>query len=293
MISSSLPSFDAPKINHRLINRMVAMAQSYSWQKDKSLLVLRNVLNLRTRVRERFLRAITAVSSCLAFHAQLTPSTTPTGERVLFALPDYVYVSNIASQCNVSRYTVYRVLDYLSAIGDLVTHTQFDPQIKQYSPTQIILTESFYLRIGFRFDELKAAIRSVNKKAKDAVATKNKLQKEIKSNVKSLRKSVRGRLSKSAEGLLSNKTEKTEKNRKTLGIPSNTLLDSFVGAVSINRGTSAHDYFRSEACEKTNTTLDNYHNNREYMDMLNLLKEQGIPIKDRHKLACESLKNSN
>lgn len=288
-----LPEFNPPKRRHRLINRMVAMAGCYEWQADKSILVLRNLLKLRTRVRTRFLAAISAVSSCLAYHAQLSPTKTNDGSRVLFAMPDYVYVSNIASQCNISRYTVYRVLDYLAAIGDLVTHTKFDPVTKEYSPTQIILTESFYIRIGFTYESLKAAVKSVNKDSDNNEQTKNGLMKQIAEDFKLLRPSVRRRLSKSAEGILAKLTPNSENTvkGKTVAIPKNKILEGLVRQFTINKGTSANDYIdggsRPSACK-----VDEFVQNPDYINMLNILKEAGIPVALRHKQAVESLKNS-
>ncbi|GGB52875.1 hypothetical protein GCM10011607_11710 [Shewanella inventionis] len=209
-------------------------------------------------------------------------------------MPDYVYVSNIASQCNISRYTVYRVLDYLAAIGDLVTHTKFNPLTKEYSPTQIILTESFYIRIGFTYESLKAAVKSVNKDSgKNNEKTKNDLMKQIANDFKQLRPSVRRRLSKSAEGILAKITPSSENavEGKTVAIPKNKILEGLVGQFTINKGINANDYIggcaKPSACQ-----VDEFVQNPDYINMLNILKEAGIPVAQRHKQAVEALKNS-
>lgn len=293
MKTDNQPSFTAPKLNHRLINRMVTMASSYDWQSDRSILVLRNVLNLRSRVRTRFLASISAVGACLAFHAQLTPVKAADGQRVLFAMPDYVYVSNIAAQCGISRYTVYRVLDYLAAIGDLITHTKFDPIAKEYSPTQIILTENFYIRIGFKFDELKAAVISVNKGQAKKETSQSNLKSKIGEFIKELRPSVKRRLTKSTEGILTNEIIQDEKSQ-VISIPKrNGLLDSFISKVKVNTGTTSSDYIKSEGYKGTQNPIANYSNNPEYLSLINALREEGVPIAKRHRLAVESLNKSS
>ncbi|QIR16672.1 hypothetical protein [Shewanella aestuarii] len=293
-MNQPLPTFSPQKKRHKLISRMVAMAGAHDWQADKSILVLRNILNLRSRIRSRFLAAISAVTQCLAYNAQLTPTTTSEGSRVLFAIPDYLYVSNIASQCGVSRYTVYRVLDYLEAIGDLVTTTKFDPVTKEYSPMQIILTESFYIRIGFTFEQLKDAIKSVNKQQGDDQQEKKELTKNIKNGFKQMRPSVKRRLTKSTERILSNNTSETENKAKfEKNVTSNSnAIKTFAGNMTINRGQSANDYAPASNNGPTTAPAQQYLDDPQYKEMIIQLKEAGVPISQLHNKALEALKNS-
>ncbi len=147
-------------IKHRLVSRLVAMAGTYNWNRDSSILALRDVLGLRRKIRTSFRQALTSVSQALIYYCQFTPSTI--GEhRVLFVIPDEIFVSTIAERCNVSRFTVYRVLDYLAAIGDCETSTRFNPVTNEYSATSIVLKTSLFTRIGLPYEELGKAVRSL------------------------------------------------------------------------------------------------------------------------------------
>ncbi|MDI5833338.1 hypothetical protein OCF84_20560 (plasmid) [Shewanella xiamenensis] len=193
--------------NHRLIKRFLGMAKAYNWRHDKSLLVLRDVLGMRTYIRSSFISAISAVTQCLISFAQYTPVNLGDGKRALFVVPDQVYVSTIAKNCNVSRYTVYRVLDYLSAIGDCETVTTFNPTSKTYSPTKIVLNSSLFTRIGMPYAELQQAVRTLAEHRKEDLAKEKLDTKFITNRIgKELRPSVKRRLGADAEKLLGNVT---------------------------------------------------------------------------------------
>lgn len=191
------------EINHRLVKRFVGLAKAYNWRSDRSLLVLRDVLGLRRYIRTSFLKAISAVSQCLVHYAQYTPTNIGNGARALFVIPDQVYISTIANSCNVSRYTVYRVLDYLAAIGDCETVTKYCPETKVFMPTKIVLTSTLFTRIGMPFEELQKAMRSLEKKASEA-HEKNEVTKTFITNRigKELRPAVRRRLGLGTERVL-------------------------------------------------------------------------------------------
>jgi hypothetical protein len=270
---------------------MVAMASAYDWQRDKHLLVLRDVLNLRRRVKKSFIHSISAVSSCLTYYANLRPTSLSDGTRVLFCMPEYVYVADVAEKCKVSRHTVYRVLDYLAAIGDVVTHTKYDAEAKTYSPTQIILTESFFIRIGFSYEELKKAIFSVNKD-KGLDDTKQ-IKKSINHRIDTeLRKSVKSRLVRSSEKLLSNVTLDENVNverSKSIQLPGNSLIRSLVGLATVNRGSSVNDYAPSSSSERIPSRSENYLSNPEYKAEIIRLQKDGVPISQRHSKAIKNL----
>lgn len=186
------------------------MAKTYNWRHDKSLLVLRDVLGMRTYIRSSFINAISAVTQCLINYAEYTPRNIGDGKRALFVIPDQVYVSTIAKNCNVSRYTVYRVLDYLAAIGDCETVTTFDPSSKTYSPTRIILNSSLFTRIGMPFAELQQAIRTLAAYQKENLEKEKAASKFITNRIsKELRPSVKRRLGADAEKLLVNHPQAT------------------------------------------------------------------------------------
>jgi hypothetical protein len=199
------------RINHRLVKRFVGLAKSYNWRSDRSLLVLRDVLGLRRYVRTSFIAAISAVTQSLVHYAQYTPADIGNGSRALFVIPDQIYVSTIAKSCNVSRYTVYRVLDYLCAIGDCVTTTKFCPEKKEYFPTKIILTSTLFTRIGMEYSELAKALKGLEAYAKDAKKKENEAKSVISSRInKELRPSVRRRLGLSTERLLTSEIQKAD-----------------------------------------------------------------------------------
>lgn len=202
--ASAQAFFDQKNVpNHRLIKRFVGMARSYDWRKDKSLLILRDVLGMRTYIRSSFINAISSVTQCLVSFAQYTPVSLGNGQRALFVIPDQIYISTIAKYCNVSRHTVYRVLDYLAAIGDCETVTTFSPETKTYSPTKIVLNGSLFTRMGMPFDELQKAIQSLVKHAKEDLKDKREKTKFITSRlVNDLRPSIKRRLGANTEKIL-------------------------------------------------------------------------------------------
>lgn len=189
-------------INHRLVSRLVAMAGSYNWNRDISILALRDVLGLRRKIKKSFREAITAVSQALIYYCQFTPS--PVGEyRVLFTIPDEIYVSTIAERCNISRYTVYRVLDYLAAIGDCETTTRFNPATNEYAPTSIVLKTSLFTRIGFSYDELGKAVRALTGYSKKKERLHQQARQFIAKRIaQELRPAIKRRLGADTEKLL-------------------------------------------------------------------------------------------
>lgn len=210
------------EINHRLVKRFVGLAKAYNWRSDRSLLVLRDVLGLRRYVRTSFIKAISAVSQCLVHYAQYTPTDIGNGSRALFVIPDQIYISTIANSCNVSRYTVYRVLDYLAAIGDCETVTKYCPETKVFMPTKIVLTSTLFTRIGMPFEELQKAMRNLEKKASETLE-KNKQTKSFITNRigKELRPAVRRRLGLGTERVLSTIESDKAEHKNTIEFISN------------------------------------------------------------------------
>jgi hypothetical protein len=217
------------RINHRLVKRFVGMAKSYNWRSDRSLLVLRDVLGLRRYVRSSFISALSAVTQSLVHYAQYTPTDIGNGSRALFVIPDQIYISTIAKSCNISRYTVYRVLDYLCAIGDCVTTTKFCPEKKEYLPTKIILTSTLFTRIGMEYGELVKALKGLDAYAKDVIKQDKEAKSLISTRInKELRPSVRRRLGLSTERIL---TAEIRKPDVTLISNPNFLPDTLPGAL--------------------------------------------------------------
>ncbi|MFV7772405.1 hypothetical protein [Shewanella marisflavi] len=178
------------------------MAGSYNWNRDNSILALRDVLGLRRKIRKSFREAITAVSQALIYYCQFTPS--PVGEyRVLFTIPDEIFVSTIAERCNISRYTVYRVLDYLAAIGDCETTTRFNPVTNEYLPTSIVLKTSLFTRIGFSYEELGKAVRALTGYSKERERVQQQARQFIAKRIAQvLRPASKRRLGAETEKLL-------------------------------------------------------------------------------------------
>ncbi|MBE8232944.1 MAG: hypothetical protein HAW67_04355 [Endozoicomonadaceae bacterium] len=191
------------KINHRLISRFVAMAGTYNWRQDPSVLTLRVVLKLRTYIRESFLLSFKSVTQALIYYCKYTPTKVDSECQALFVIPDEILVSTIARAANVSRFTVYRVLDYLSALGFCETHTRFIPAKNQYLPTKIFLKASLFVRLGMPFTELQTAIQSLKKHNDQKESERQKSERFIRMNIaKHLRPSVKRRLGAEAERIL-------------------------------------------------------------------------------------------
>lgn len=214
----SLPQFNpAVMPNNYLIKKFVYTAGRYLWMNDIELIELRKILELRPDIRHEFLTALSVVTQTLIAQCYYKPRNFK-GEDVLFTFSEHINLTTLASQCSTSRSTVKRVLDYLEALGDLYKVSIYEPENKRNSPTEIVLTQSLFIRVGVHYKELKDTVQKLiefeNDRCNKQIRVRSKLTNKISKLSKSVLKSLGFSTEKLMNNIDSNRNKQTTSNNK-------------------------------------------------------------------------------